>query len=98
MHSVAKPARSKVKKGTVDEAVRKLALRAAKINKVQPSYTFNPAGKNQRNRRPSKTTGVWGVFPRRTPDMPARLELIHQDIHKTNADIKNVTPAETFLR
>jgi hypothetical protein len=49
MHAVAKPARSKAKKKAekraVDEAMRNLALRAAKINKVQPSYTFNPGGK-----------------------------------------------------
>lgn len=43
MHTVAKAARSKVKnwaeKWAVDEATRKLALRIAKIKKVQPSYT-----------------------------------------------------------
>jgi hypothetical protein len=39
MHTVAKPARIQAEKWTVDEAMRKVALRTAKINKVQPSYT-----------------------------------------------------------
>jgi hypothetical protein len=39
MHTVAKPARIQAEKWAVDEAMRKVALRTAKINKVQPSYT-----------------------------------------------------------
>jgi hypothetical protein len=39
MHTVAKPARIQAEKWAVDEAMRKVGLRTAKINKVQPSYT-----------------------------------------------------------
>jgi hypothetical protein len=56
METVAKPARSKEKnreKRAVAEAMRKLALRTAKIEKVQSSYTrgrvarnLGPASKN----------------------------------------------------
>jgi hypothetical protein len=39
MHTVAKPARIQAEKWAIDEAMRKVGLRTAKINKVQPSYT-----------------------------------------------------------
>jgi hypothetical protein len=57
MHAVAKPARikAKAKKGRVDEAMRKLGLRATKISEIEPSYTSRQAKDSKKSK--AKTQG-----------------------------------------
>jgi hypothetical protein len=80
MHTVAKPVRSNKKKWaekwTVDEATRKLALRIARIKKVQPSYTPRPGVEKIREIERWKTTGVQ-ISPGALPGHAEVVDLIH---------------------
>ncbi len=73
MHTVAKPARIKAKnraeKWAVDEAIRKLALRTAKIKKIQPSYTSGRVAKKSEKQKSAKDHGNSRLSPGRTRDM-----------------------------
>jgi hypothetical protein len=84
MHTVAKPARSKAKnraeKWAVDEAIRKLALRAAKIKKVQPSYTPHRVSKKFGELEKRERPREFASFPGRTSAHAEMFDFIHPDI------------------